>query len=525
MVQLCGQCKTQKAALRRPKTFEQLCRECFYQVFEEEVHQTILRSRLFKRGEHVAIGASGGKDSTVLAHLLTLLNKRHDYGLRLFLLSIDEGITGYRDDSLETVKRNEQQYQIPLEVVSYKQLYGWTMDEIVKEIGTKNNCTFCGVFRRQALDRGATKMKADKVATGHNADDIAETVLLNILRGDLPRLSRCAAIITGEDGELPRVKPFKYTYQKEIVMYAYFKKLDYFSTECIYAPFAARGLARDFVKDLEATRPRAIVDLIHSAETFRIELGSEGNLPQPRKCDRCGYICSQSVCKACQLLEGLNKGLPSMGISRPGQVKSRTATKLAAEKLRALSVAADQAAAGQSSNCGKVSCQCAGGGSAAAARVSCSESEQCTASQKGDTAELGSFFGSAVDSCHGPASVGNDDGASGQSSPDDLQLPPQNVSAGQSSCGGACECDSASAHKKGGLSASSADWTLAGNFAGDGSDQLTCHPLSSAASMDRPAVSQQPLRVHGKLYESNLRQVNAHPSARRPVRADFATTW
>lgn len=39
--------------------------------------------------------------------------------------------------------------------------------------------------------------QADKIATGHNADDIAETVLLNILRGDLPRLSRCAAIITG----------------------------------------------------------------------------------------------------------------------------------------------------------------------------------------------------------------------------------------------------------------------------------------------------------------------------------------
>ena len=68
-------------------------------------------------------------------------------------------VAGYRDDSLETVKRNEQQYQIPLEVVSYKQLYGWTMDEIVKEIGTKNNCTFCGVFRRQALDRGAAMMK------------------------------------------------------------------------------------------------------------------------------------------------------------------------------------------------------------------------------------------------------------------------------------------------------------------------------------------------------------------------------
>jgi len=50
------------------------------------------------------------------------------------------------------------------------------------------------------------------------------------------------------------VKPFKYTYEKEIVMYAFFKKLDYFSTECIYAPYAARGAAREFVKDLEVRR-------------------------------------------------------------------------------------------------------------------------------------------------------------------------------------------------------------------------------------------------------------------------------
>ena len=43
---------------------------------------------------------AGGKDSTVLAHLLTLLNKRHDYGLNLFLLSIDEGITGKKEVTL-----------------------------------------------------------------------------------------------------------------------------------------------------------------------------------------------------------------------------------------------------------------------------------------------------------------------------------------------------------------------------------------------------------------------------------------
>lgn len=52
-------------------------------------------------------------------------------------------------------------------------------------------------------------------------------------------------------------------------MYAYYKKLDYFSTECIYAPHAARGVARELVKELEMVRPSAIVDVIRSVEELR----------------------------------------------------------------------------------------------------------------------------------------------------------------------------------------------------------------------------------------------------------------
>ena len=70
------------------------------------------------------------------------LNDRYNYGLDLILLSVDEGITGYRDDSLESVKRNQISYNLPLRVVTYEELYGWTMDEIVKTVGRKNNCKF-----------------------------------------------------------------------------------------------------------------------------------------------------------------------------------------------------------------------------------------------------------------------------------------------------------------------------------------------------------------------------------------------
>ena len=78
MVKLCGRCGESRAVLRRPKTMENLCRECFYSELEEEVHQTIVANSLFKRGERIALAASGGKDSTVLAHIVTTLNRRHE---------------------------------------------------------------------------------------------------------------------------------------------------------------------------------------------------------------------------------------------------------------------------------------------------------------------------------------------------------------------------------------------------------------------------------------------------------------
>lgn len=138
-----------------------------------------------------------------------------------------------------------------------------------------------------------------------------------MLRGDISRLGRCTAIKTLEQNEhtVPRSKPFKYTYEKEIVMYAYFKKLDYFSTECIYSPNAYRGYARSFLKDLESCRPSSIIDIIHSGEAFSIHEDVKARMPSQRNCENCQYISSNPLCKACLLLEGLNKGTARLKLS------------------------------------------------------------------------------------------------------------------------------------------------------------------------------------------------------------------
>ena len=327
LINKCDACKSNRPVMRRPKNGKSLCKQCFYDVFEREIHETIIKCELFERGDYVAIGASGGKDSTVLAYIMKLLNDRHDYGLKLILLSIDEGISGYRDDSLKTVESNKLQYGLPLKVLSYEELYGWTMDRIVRAVGLKNNCTICGVFRRQALDRGATLLGCNKLVTGHNADDIAETVLMNLLRGDVNRIERSMDITTGSQSAsneftLPRAKPFKYIYEKEIVLYAHFKKLEYFCTECIYAPNSYRGHAREFLKDIESIRPSSIIDIISSGDSLQLGVKAKQKLPEQRKCVRCNYISSQEICKACKILEGLNSGAPQLGI---GKAKRREA--------------------------------------------------------------------------------------------------------------------------------------------------------------------------------------------------------
>ncbi|KAM0806182.1 putative PP-loop ATPase superfamily protein [Usnea florida] len=387
----CAVCSINRALIIRPKNHQKLCKACFISVFETEIHNTIVANSLFHAGERVAIGASGGKDSTVLASVLKTLNERHGYGLNLLLLSIDEGIKGYRDDSLETVKRNAVQYDMPLEIVGYDELYGWTMDQVVSQIGKKGNCTYCGVFRRQALDRGAARLGITHVVTGHNADDIAETVMMNLLRGDLPRLARATNIVTASAAsDIKRSKPLKYAYEKEIVLYAHHKALDYFTTECIYSPEAFRGSARTLIKSLERVRPSAILDVVKSGEDMarlvpeEVSIGRRGGkdvlviegeaegdggcgsangrtsggemadmenqllqnegaqdketeittkgqrhnrnckgasriskkLPKQQmgNCVRCGYLSSQDICKACMLLEGLNKNRPKTQI-------------------------------------------------------------------------------------------------------------------------------------------------------------------------------------------------------------------
>ncbi|NXH19280.1 CTU1 protein, partial [Bucco capensis] len=287
------------ASLLRPRTSEPLCRRCFLQAFEAEILLSLTGKPLLgvtsgaggpfpTPGSTIAVAASGGKDSTVLSKVLSLLDhRRHPEGYHLVLLAIDEGIQGYREEALGSLRRSRG--DLPLLILSHQELFGWSVDEVGKGLGKGSRCTFCGVFRRQALERGARLLGVDWIATGFQK--------LSQAAGRSPKQ------LSPPWAAVPRCKPLRHAYEKEIVLYAHFQGLPYFSTECLYAPHAYRGHARNLLKDLEATRTSTVAALGHSGR--RLEVATEVATKALGACERCGFASSQALCKACVLLASL----------------------------------------------------------------------------------------------------------------------------------------------------------------------------------------------------------------------------
>ncbi|XP_051624900.1 cytoplasmic tRNA 2-thiolation protein 1-like [Manacus candei] len=198
----CSRCPN-PSSLLRSRSLLPFCRRCFVAAFEAETLRALLGDPLGtpKPGQGVAVAASGGKDSTVLAHVLSRLDRCHNLGLRLALLAVDEGIAGYREPSLVALREVALALPLPLLVVEHRELFGLTVDQAGPALGGRSRCTLCGVLRRRAMERGAGEMGADWIVTGHNADDVAETVLMNFLRGDVARLRRAANEATGATNE------------------------------------------------------------------------------------------------------------------------------------------------------------------------------------------------------------------------------------------------------------------------------------------------------------------------------------
>jgi uncharacterized protein (TIGR00269 family) len=163
------------------------------------------------------------------------------------------------------------------------------------------------VLRRRALNTAARQVEADKLVTAHNLDDETQTILLNIVHGDVVRIARVKPLL--DEGHLKfvqRVKPFCEVLEREIAFYAYLKGVKFQSVPCPYASTALRNDIRNMLNALEERHSGTKFTIFRSIERIRSALEASTEKEQLRTCKLCGEPTTSVVCMSCQMLQKLH---------------------------------------------------------------------------------------------------------------------------------------------------------------------------------------------------------------------------
>ncbi len=286
-----------------------LCRDHFLRFFDKRAKAELARQGRLPMGR-TAVALSGGKDSVSVLHFLHGLAASRP-GVELVAISIDEGIAGYRAGSLEICRELTERLGVEWHVVKTKDLAGYTIDEYAAGVAgpaadgkPRPSCGPCGVYRRVGLNQAAREVGAVAIATGHNLDDTAQTILMNHLNGDVERLARLAphAPNQAQPGMVPRLLPFRTIPEKEVLLYAILNELPiHDEAECPYAARAQRFFLRDMLLAIEDRSPGTRHTLVRGLDKLKPLLAAEyGAGGGAGACSQCGEPASGELCKGCQ---------------------------------------------------------------------------------------------------------------------------------------------------------------------------------------------------------------------------------
>jgi uncharacterized protein (TIGR00269 family) len=290
---LCSKCRRQAVIYQRYSGLH-LCRTHFEADFEAKAKRAIRVHRWISPGDRIGVAMSGGKDSSALLSFLhRLTGRRKD--VELVGITIDEGIEGYRDTSV--AGGIAERMGIRHITASFKDMFGVTVDDIVKKKGDRLSCSYCGVLRRQCLNRVAKDHGLTRLALGFNLDDEAQSILMNVLRGDVVRLFRA---MESTEGMVGRIKPFMYIPEREVALYAFYHVEGFELGRCPYASTALRSDVRDLLNDYSWQHPSTRYAVVSLGE--RLRMMAAGPEHGAETCSRCGEPVI-GPCRACSILD------------------------------------------------------------------------------------------------------------------------------------------------------------------------------------------------------------------------------
>jgi tRNA 2-thiocytidine biosynthesis protein TtcA len=214
------------------------------------VGQAVCEFEMISQGDRIAVGLSGGKDSTTLLHALLALKSRSPVKFEVSAFTIEQGkFMGPLDGLKQHLEQLDVRWQLVEDGPSLK---------LVRD-GVQHGCDICSRYRRRAVYEVAAKLGCNRIAFGHTADDFAEAMLRNLLfTGQVKPLPPTA---TSSRGEFQLIRPLVYVSERMILNYA---ATDPFPiTPCVCSlKEGARTRVRGFLEVLSAENPHIYSNLI-----------------------------------------------------------------------------------------------------------------------------------------------------------------------------------------------------------------------------------------------------------------------
>jgi uncharacterized protein (TIGR00269 family) len=289
----CNKCR-REAVLFQEYSGQHLCEQHFETDFERKAKHEIRSHRWLASGDHIAVAHSGDANSCALLFFLKkLTSSRRD--IRISVISIDEGIMGYRDPGIAkgTAGLSGTEYIR----VSFADRLGITVDEIAHIKGVACACTYCRVIRNYLLHETAMEHGVTKIALGDDLDDLAASVMKTVLEGHLT--IPVNADQTGT-GKILMIHPFSAIPKKEVAYYAALHARGYDISGCPYNHTLFEKDVQKMLNEFTTRHPATKYALMNLKKNLNAICVTNSDLVHT--CERCGRP-ADGICSSCRIID------------------------------------------------------------------------------------------------------------------------------------------------------------------------------------------------------------------------------
>lgn len=224
------------------------------------LRKAIEHYNMIDEGDKIAVALSGGKDSITLLMGLKGLQRFYPKHFELIAISVNPGFEYFDTNFLEETCKN-----IGVEFVEAKSNIKEIVFDIRKE---KNPCSLCANLRRGILNSTAIEHGCNKLALGHNEDDVLETFFLNMLYAG--NLSTFAPISYMDRSKITLIRPLIYAPEKEIKKFIKKNNISVMNKNCPMDGVSKRETMKDLLYKFSIEIPNVRANLMGAIKRANI---------------------------------------------------------------------------------------------------------------------------------------------------------------------------------------------------------------------------------------------------------------